>query len=140
MSRTKLVAYWATTGWVALGMAGAGVANLLRVPESLEGFVRLGYPLHFAVLLGIWKILGAIAIVAPGFPRLKEWAYAGITIDLTGAAFAWAVVGAGDAATTAGHIAAPLAGLVAAAFSWALRPESRRLPGRDRVLVKGATR
>lgn len=112
MSRPKLVTHRVTTGWVALGMVSSGVAHVLRVPASLEGFA----------------ILGAIALLAPGFPRLKEWADAGITIDLTGAAFAWSVVGAGDAASTAGHIAAPLVGLALTAASWALRPDSRRLP------------
>ncbi|MDI1482927.1 DoxX family protein [Polyangium sp. y55x31] len=129
MSRSRLVAYWVTTCWVALGMVSGGVAHVLHVPASVDGFVRLGYPLHFVTLLGIWKILGALALLAPKFPRLKEWAYAGIVIDLTGAAFAWAVVGASDSVSNAGHIIAPLAGLVLTLTSWALRPDSRKLPG-----------
>ncbi|CAN96481.1 conserved membrane hypothetical protein [Sorangium cellulosum So ce56] len=128
MSRARLVAYWVTTGWVALGMVSGGVAHVLHVPASVDGFVRLGYPLHFVTLLGIWKILGALALMAPRFPRLKEWAYAGIVFDLTGAAFAWAVVGASDSVSNAGHILAPLVGLALAVTSWALRPDSRRLP------------
>jgi uncharacterized membrane protein YphA (DoxX/SURF4 family) len=123
------VAYWVTTGLVASSMVSGGVAHVLHVPASVDGFVRLGYPLHFVTLLGIWKILGALALVAPRFPRLKEWVYAGITFDLTGAAFAWAAVGASDSLSNAGHIIVPLAGLALALTSWALRPRSRKLPG-----------
>ena len=93
MSRSRLVACWVTTGLVASSMLSAGVAHVLHVPASVDGFVRLGYPLHFVTLLGIWKILGALALLAPKFPRLTEWAHAGIAFDLTGAAFACAVVG-----------------------------------------------
>ncbi|HMG52883.1 MAG TPA: DoxX family protein [Kofleriaceae bacterium] len=129
MSRPRLVVYWVTTGLVAASMASGGVTHVLRVPASVEAFVYLGYPLHFVTLLGIWKILGALALLAPGFPRLKEWAYAGITFDLTGAAFAWAAVGTSDSVGNVGHIIVPLVGLALALTSWALRPDSRRLPG-----------
>jgi uncharacterized membrane protein YphA (DoxX/SURF4 family) len=110
-------------------MLSGGVAQVLHAPTSVDGFVRLGYPLHFVTLLGIWKILGALALLAPRFPRLKEWAYAGIVFDLTGAAFAWAAVGASDSVGNSGHILVPLAGLAVALTSWALRPGSRKLPG-----------
>jgi uncharacterized membrane protein YphA (DoxX/SURF4 family) len=85
----------------------------------------LGYPMYFFAILGFWKVLGAIAILVPRFPRLKEWAYAGIFFDLTGAAASVAAVrGYG---VYAFHVLAPLilAGLTVA--SWALRPESRKL-------------
>ena len=129
MSRSKLVAYWVTTGLVASSLLSGGAAHVLHVPASVDGFVQLGYPLHFVTLLGIWKILGALALLAPRCPRLKEWAYAGIVFDLTGAAFAWAAVGAGGPGSTAGHIIAPLVVLALALMSWALRPDSRKLPG-----------
>ncbi|WP_437586973.1 DoxX family protein [Sorangium sp. So ce1000] len=129
MSRSRLVAYWVTTGLVASSMVSGGVAHVLHVPASVDGFVRLGYPLHFVTFLGIWKILGALAVLAPKFPRLKEWAYAGLVFDLTGAAFAWAAVGASDSTSNAGHIIAPLVVLALAVASWALRPDSRKLPG-----------
>ena len=79
--------------------------------------------MYFFGILGFWKALGAIAILVPRFPRLKEWAYAGIFFDLTGAAASVAAVGVYGA--YAFHILAPLiiAGLTVA--SWALRPESR---------------
>jgi DoxX-like family len=84
---------------------------------------HLGYPLYFATLLGVWKLLGAIVITAPGLPRVKEWAYAGFCFDLTAAAMSHAAVG--DAT---GDIVAPLVFLALVVASWALRPESRRLP------------
>ena len=83
---------------------------------------HLGYPLYFASILGVWKLLGAIAIVVPGFPRLKEWAYAGFCFDLTAAALSHAAVG-----DTTGDIVAPLVFLALVFASWALRPASRTL-------------
>ena len=86
---------------------------------------RLGYPLYFFAILGIWKVLGAIAILVPGFPRLKEWAYAGIFFDLTGAAASCAAVGGYGA--YAFHVIAPLILTGFTVASWALRPESRTI-------------
>jgi hypothetical protein len=79
--------------------------------------------MYFFAILGFWKALGAIAILVPHFPRLKEWAYAGIFFDLTGAAVSCAAVGGYGAYGF--HVLSPLiiAGLCVA--SWALRPESR---------------
>lgn len=83
---------------------------------------HLGYPPYFAAMLGAWKLLGALAIAAPGFPRLKEWAYAGFAFDLIAAAASRAAVGDGAA-----DIVAPLVFLALVVASWALRPASRRL-------------
>ncbi len=100
--------------------------QVLRVPATVEGFVHiLHYPAYFVTILGVWKVLGAIAILIPRFPRLKEWAYAGIIFDLTGAAASIAAVGGYGAYGF--HILAPLiiAGLAMA--SWYLRPPSRKI-------------
>jgi len=123
--KTKSIAYWITTILVALPIGSGGVAQVMRLPQNMDGFVRvLGYPAYFVVVLGAWKILGAIAILVPRFPRLKEWAYAGIIFDLTGAAASWAAVGgAGEVF----HIIAPLVIAGFAMASWALRSESRRI-------------
>jgi len=88
----------------------------------VEGFAKLGYPVHFMVFLGVWKILGSLALVWPRLPLLKEWAYAGIFFDLTGAAVA---NGAVDHIWW--HVAAPLVIAAVLYGSWALRPPSRRL-------------
>jgi hypothetical protein len=122
------VAYWICTALTAFLIASGGLAYALAVPDVVEGVIQLGFPLYFIRLLGVWKVLGGLAIVAPGFPRLKEWAYAGILFELTGAAVANATMGASIGAEW-WHVPAPL--LVAAIMvgSWALRPPSRRLPG-----------
>lgn len=120
----KRVAYWVCTGLVVFFIGSGGLAYAMKVPEVVQGVVALGFPVHFVVLLGVWKVLGSIAILVPGFRLIKEWAYAGIMIDLTGAAY--------TAIATGGewwHVAAPLSIAVLVASSWALRPESRRLPG-----------
>jgi hypothetical protein len=120
----KRVAYWVCTGLVGFFIGSGGVAYAMQVPDVVQGVVALGFPVHFIVLLGVWKVLGSIAILAPGSPLIKEWAYAGIVFDLTGAA--------STSVATGGewwHVAAPLSIAVLVAASWALRPESRRLPG-----------
>jgi uncharacterized membrane protein YphA (DoxX/SURF4 family) len=103
-----------------------GIAQVMRVKGTVDGFVHiLGYPPYFVVILGVWKVLGAIAILVPRFPRLKEWAYAGIFFDLTGAAASNASVGGYGAYGL--HVIAPLVICVLTVVSWALRPESRKI-------------
>jgi uncharacterized membrane protein YphA (DoxX/SURF4 family) len=119
----KSVAYWLTTVLGPTSFVIGGVLSLRQSPEVVAGVQHLGYPLYFATLLGVWKLLGAIVITAPGLPRVKEWAYAGFCFDLTAAAMSHAAVG--DAT---GDIVAPLVFLALVVASWALRPESRRLP------------
>ncbi|MHB1958280.1 MAG: DoxX family protein [Acidobacteriaceae bacterium] len=124
--KAKSIAYWTTTGLVAFFIGSGGTAQIWQYHANPHGIVPvLGYPLYFFAILGFWKVLGAVAILAPGFPRLKEWAYAGIFFDLTGAVASIAAVGVYGA--YAFHIFAPLiiAGLAVA--SWALRPASRRI-------------
>ena len=120
----KRVIYWVCTGLVVFFIGSGGLAYVMRVPDVVAGVVALGFPVYFIVLLGVWKVLGSIAILVPGFPLIKEWAYAGIMIDLTGAAVASLATGAAW-----WHAAAPLVIALLVVASWALRPESRRLPG-----------
>ena len=121
--KTKNTAYWTTTILVAFFMSG-GVVQIAQFKANPHGVVPdLGYPMYFFAIIGFWKVLGAIAILVPRFPRLKEWAYAGIFFDLTGAAASCVAVGGYGAYGF--HVIAPLliAGLAVA--SWALRPPSR---------------
>ena len=120
--KSKVTAYWICTIVIALLIGSGGAMQALRVPQNVEGMMALGYPLHFIVLLGVWKVLGALTLVAPRLPLVKEWAYAGIFIDLSGAAVASAANASG-----AFHVVAPIVLIVFLAASWALRPESRRL-------------
>jgi hypothetical protein len=120
--KAKVIAYWVCTVVIALTIGSGGAAMALRVPQNVEGLTALGYPVHFIVLLGVWKVLGALTLLAPGLRLVKEWAYAGIFIDLSGAMVAAAANG-----SAAFHILAPLVLIGFLAASWALRPESRRL-------------
>lgn len=120
--KAQTIGYWAATGLTALAFAAGGAADLSGAPNVIAGMTHLGYPAYVATILGVWKLLGAVAIVAPKFPRLKEWAYAGIFFDLTGAAVSHAASG-----DDAGKVITPLVIAGIAAASWALRPESRTL-------------
>jgi hypothetical protein len=121
--KRRVIAYWICTIIIALCIGSGGAAQALRLPQNVEGMTALGYPLHFIVLLGVWKVLGALTLLAPGLRLVKEWAYAGIFIDLSGAVVASAANAAG-----AFHVIAPIVLIGVLAASWALRPESRRLP------------
>jgi hypothetical protein len=122
--KPKVIGYWVCTGIIALCIGAGGLAQVLRSQQNIEGMMALGYPLHFIVELGVWKVLGAVTLLAPGLRLVKEWAYAGIFIDLTGATVAAAANG-----SEAFHMIAPLVLIAILTASWALRPESRRLPG-----------
>jgi uncharacterized membrane protein YphA (DoxX/SURF4 family) len=124
----RLVGYWVCTALIALSFLSGGAADLMRSPQVVQGMTNLGYPAHFATILGFWKVLGGAAILAPGLPRLKEWAYAGMIFDLTGAAMAHAAAGDSDAwMGNVGHIITPLVLAALVVGSWALRPESRKM-------------
>ncbi len=122
--KSRIVTYWTMTGLVAFFIGGGGLAQLAQFENNPHGVVPLlGYPMYFFAILGFWKVLGAMAILAPGFPRLKEWAYAGIFFDLTGAAVSCAAVGGYGAYGF--HVLAPLILAVMTVASWALRPGTR---------------
>ena len=121
MTKTKSTCYWASTGILALALLSGGIAQLTQQRETVEMLNHLGYPTYFGIILGFWKVLGAVAIVVPGAPRVKEWAYAGIFFNMTGA-FASHVVNANNA-----HLIAPVVFVILTVTSWALRPSSRRI-------------
>jgi hypothetical protein len=114
--------YWITTVLLVLAMASGGLAEVTRQPQTIDGMWLLGYPVYFIVLLGCWKLAGSVALLVPRLPRVKEWAYAGIFFNMTGAAISHAVCADG-----AWHVVVTLgfAGLTIA--SWATRPPGRVL-------------
>ncbi len=116
------VIYWIATLLAAVAFVVPGVLNLVHAPHMVQDMAHLGYPAYFPTILGAWKVLGALAIVLPGRPRLKEWAYAGMMFDLTGAAVSRAAIGDG-----ALMILVPLVIAAIVGTSWALRPAPRRL-------------
>ena len=128
-TRVWKIFYWGSTTLAAFALAAIGAEDLVHGPKVVEGLMRLGYPAYFATILGTWKLLGSIAIIGPGLPRLKEWAYAGIFFTLTGAAISHAVSG-----DPLGHVLIPLALLVAVMTSWALQPV--RVGGSRRAVKK----
>lgn len=92
MKKTKII-YWIFTGFLAVLMLFSGISNIMVTPESITVFKHLGYPVYLIPFLGVAKSLGALAIVVPGFARLKEWAYAGFVFDLSGAMYSGFSVG-----------------------------------------------
>jgi len=125
-TRTKSVLYWTMTILVAFFIGPGGLTQIWQYYTNPHGVVPvLGYPMYFFAILGFWKVLGAIAILVPRFPRLKEWAYAGIFFDLTGAAASCAAVGGYGAYGF--HVIAPLILTGFTVASWALRPPSRTI-------------
>ena len=71
--RARQVAYWIPTALGALAMLGSAAANLSGAPEVVESLKKLGMPTYLPMILGTWKVLGALTILAPKLPRLKEW-------------------------------------------------------------------
>jgi uncharacterized membrane protein YphA (DoxX/SURF4 family) len=113
----RRIGYWTCTLIVAFIFLSSGICYVVGVPDVVAGVLHLGYPRYFVTLLGLWKVLGGVAILLPGFPRLKEWAYAGMMFDLTGAAFSSTAIG-----NAWWHILAPLSVAAIVVASWALRP------------------
>ncbi|HTI12242.1 MAG TPA: DoxX family protein [Puia sp.] len=89
MKKTKIF-YWIFTSLFILLMGFSGIENLINNTQSVEFFKQLGLPAYLPPFLGAAKLLGVIAILIPGYPRIKEWAYAGLVFDLAGAT--WCVV------------------------------------------------
>ena len=142
MQKAKTIVYWITTIYVAIAIFYGGFAEVVDASVRVSiasigvaGVVQvLGYPLYFLYIIGTWKMLGAIAILVPRFPRLKEWAYAGIFLNMSGALVSWLTVTVyGGVQIPAGygspifHVVNALHLIVIALVSWALRPQSRRL-------------
>src|ERR1700735_712318 len=124
--RTRTITYWTTTILVAFFIGSGGASQVVQFLGNTHGVVPvLGYPMYFFAILGFWKVLGAIAILVPRFPRLKEWAYAGIFFDLTGAAASCAAVGGHGAYGV--HVIPPLLIAVFTVASGALPPPSRTI-------------
>jgi uncharacterized membrane protein YphA (DoxX/SURF4 family) len=121
--RRRMIAYWFATVLVAGPAAMAGTMDVLRIQPLFSQLLQLGYPAYFGIILGIWKVLGAIALLAPRYPRVKEWAYAGMFIDYTAAVASYVSVGDG----TVSNLIGPLLSLALLVTSWRLRPRSRRI-------------
>lgn len=87
------ILYWIFTGLFAAFMMLSAIPDILMVDMAIQGFAEIGLPAYLLPLVGVAKALGVIAILVPGFPRIKEWAYAGLMIDLGGAVYCIAAAG-----------------------------------------------
>ncbi|MVU78025.1 DoxX family protein [Nocardia sp. ET3-3] len=119
--RAVVYLYWTTTILVVAELAVGGWWDVTRISLARDVTVQLGYPTYFLVILGTWKLLGALALVVPRFPLVKEWAYAGAFFVYTGAI-------ASHLTTGYARHEVPILTVMAllTAISWATRPADRR--------------
>ena len=129
MTKRNKIIYWISTIWLALGMLATGILQLSKAqaegalaPPGVYGITHLGYPVYFLTILGVWKILGAVALLIPKFPLLKEWAYAGFFFIMTGAIFSHIAVG-----DPMNEIVPSSVLLILIVVSWYFRPADRKL-------------
>ena len=126
------LAYWGATGAFCVVLGFSGAAHFLHLEFMVKNMSNLGYPVYFMTIIGSFKLLGVTALLAPRLPLLKEWAYAGFTFDLIGAAASHLY--SGDPFS---HWIRPLVVLGLGVASYLLRPASRRLA--DSVTFSNAT-
>lgn len=129
MTKRNKIIYWISTIWLGLGMLATGTLQLFKVqaegalaPPGVWGITQLGYPTYFLTILGVWKILGVVALLIPKFPLLKEWAYAGFFFLMSGAAFSHIASG-----SSVNEIFPSLLLLTLTVVSWYLRPADRKV-------------
>src|SRR5215510_13135170 len=121
--RIRTITYWTFTFLLVLELVDGSLWNLLQIEWVRVQLNHLGYPLYFTYISGVWQIGAAAAIIAPRFPRLKEWAYAGSFFHFSGAVASHLLTGDGVEVWLP-----PLVFLMFVIVSWALRPADRRLP------------
>ena len=126
MTKRNKIIYWIATIWLALGMVATGAGQLIKMKAGqggVEMITHLGYPVYLLTLLGVWKILGVVAVLIPKFPLLKEWAYAGIFFLISGAIFSHIAIG-----DPISSLFPALLLLILTVVSWYFRPAGRKIP------------
>jgi hypothetical protein len=133
MTKRNKIIYWISTIWLALGMMATGTLQLLKMkaegalaPPGVWGITHLGYPIYFLTILGVWKILGVVALLIPKFPLLKEWAYAGFFFVMSGAVLSHIAIG-----DPMKEIVPSLLLLILTVVSWYFRPANRKIVSVD---------
>jgi hypothetical protein len=119
----KTLAYWICTGIFCAVLGFSGFSHFTHQDAMVEAMTGFGYPLYFMTIIGLAKLLGTVALLVPGQPLLKEWAYAGLTFNLIGATASHAF--SGDELS---HTVRPAMILLVGVASYLLRPAGRRLP------------
>ncbi len=129
---SRTIAYWVTTVLFSLVLGFSGTAHTLHLEFMVVNMTAMGFPLYFMTIIGVFKLLGVAALLAPGLPLLKEWAYAGFVFNLVGAAALHLF--SGDEFS---HWIRPLFALGLGVASYLLRPDSRRLNDSVRMGAAG---
>ncbi|HRF75293.1 MAG TPA: DoxX family protein [Chitinophagales bacterium] len=122
MSKRNKIIYWVSTLWLSLGMVSTGIVQLIQKQSEVDFITGLGYPAYLLIIIGIWKILGVVVVLAPKLPLLKEWAYAGFFFVMSGAIISHIAVNNGIK-----EIAPAVLLLVLTIVSWLFRPADRKL-------------
>ncbi|MBP7512619.1 MAG: DoxX family protein [Bacteroidia bacterium] len=122
MTKRNKIIYWVATLWLSLGMVSSGIIQIMQMEEEVEKMKIMGYSKYFITIIGVWKILGVIAILVPKFPLVKEWAYAGFFFVMSGALVSHIVMN--DPAI---EFFGPSLLLVLIVVSWYMRPADRKL-------------
>lgn len=122
MSKRNKIIYWIATAWLSLGMLSTGIVQLIKMKQEVALFARLGYPLYFLTIIGVCKVLGVVAVLAPKFPLLKEWAYAGFFFTMSGAVISHLAVG-----DDLKELFGPILLIVLTVVSWYFRPADRKI-------------
>jgi len=119
-ARTAMIGYWIVTGLLVAELLAGGIWDVARTRHVVQVVTQLGYPAYILTILGVWKLLAVPALLAPRLPLLKEWAYAGVFFEMTGAAISHMACGGGV------EVIVTLVTATLAVISWWLRPASRR--------------
>ena len=122
MKNGTLITYWVFTALFCVGMSASGIQQIIKTQQMVDIMTHLGYPGYLMQILGVWKLLGVIAILVPGFRILKEWAYAGFFFVMTGALISHLVMG-----DTGKAILGPLMQTIFIMMSWYFRPANRKV-------------
>lgn len=122
MKKRDKIIYWVATLWLSLGMVSTGIVQLIRMDEEVAKFSELGYPNYLLTILGVWKMLGVIAILVPKFPLIKEWAYAGFFFAMSGAFISHLASGSEPK-----EFFGPTLLIVLTIISWYFRPTSKKV-------------
>ena len=123
MQKGRLIIYWIATALLSFGMLGSGIAQIMHVKDMVALVAPLGYPVYFLTIIGVWKVLGVVTILLPGFKLAKEWAYAGFFFLMTGALASHLASGDYDVKAIMG----PAMQTIFIILSWYFRPASRKI-------------
>jgi len=123
MEKRNKIIYWVATALLAFGMTVSGLQQLMQGKEMATMITHLGYPPYFMTIIGVWKLLGVVVILLPGFKVIKEWAYAGFFFTMTGALISHLAIGDDGLK----EIAGPVMQTVFIILSWYFRTVDRKI-------------